>query len=339
MVPLMAPERAARLELFLAFAAVYLVWGSTYLFIAFAIETMPPFLMASARFLLAGGALYAWAWRRGSARPRPAQWAWAFLLGALFVLIGNGTVVWVEQRLASGLTALVVALVSVWTAILEWVRPGGARPPGIVLTGILLGFLGVAILVLPGRMGGNHIEPVGVLLLVGSTFSWALGSVLSREADLPKSAALVSGMQMLAGGVLLFLASLVAGDWTGFDITAISAKSWASFFYLVLFGSLVAFTCFSWLLQVSTPNKVATAGYVNPMVAVFLGWAFAGEALTLRAVLAALVIVAAVVLIITGREVTAARIPPTPSTPPSGTPMGGWADERTGARESGTTAA
>jgi drug/metabolite transporter (DMT)-like permease len=328
----MAPERAARLQLFLAFAAVYIVWGSTYLFIAFAIETMPPFLMAGARFLLAGGALYAWARWRGGPRPRPAQWAWAFLLGALFVLIGNGTVVWVEQHLASGLTALIVAMVSAWTAILEWLRPGGARPPGIVLVGIVLGFGGVAILVLPGRMGGNHIDPVAVLLLVGSTFSWALGSVLSREADLPRGAAVVSGMQMLAGGALLFLASLAAGDWRGFDPTAISAKSWASFIYLVLFGSLVTFTCFSWLLQVSTPNKVATANYVNPMVAVFLGWAFAGEALTLRAVLAAVVIVAAVVLIITGREVTAVRVLREPSTPPSGTPIGGLVDERTGGR-------
>jgi drug/metabolite transporter (DMT)-like permease len=325
----MAPERAARLQLFLAFAAVYLVWGSTYLFIAFAIETMPPFLMAGARFLLAGGALYAWARWRGGARPRPVQWMWAFLLGALFVLIGNGTVVWVEQHLATGLTALIVALVSVWTAILEWLRPGGARPPGMVLAGIVLGFLGVAILVLPGQVGGHHVDPLGVLLLVGSTFAWALGSVLSREADLPKGAAAVSGMQMLAGGLLLFLASLLTGDWKGFDPSAISAKSWAAFLYLVLLGSLVTFTCFSWLLQVSTPNKVATAGYVNPMVAVFLGWAFAGEALTFRAVLAAVVVVAGVMLIISGRELTMVRIRPEPSTPPSGTPIGELVDSRT----------
>lgn len=317
----MASERAAppRFELVVAFAAVYLIWGSTYLFIAFAIETMPPFLMAGVRFLLAGGALYAWARWRGGARPRPAQWAWALLLGALFVLIGNGTVVWVEQRLPSGLTALVVAMVSVWTALLEWFRPGGIRPPPVVLAGIALGILGVGILVLPGRMAGNHVDPVGVLLLVGSTFSWALGSVLSREADLPRSAAMVSGMEMLAGGVLLFLASLAAGDWSGFHPATISLKSWLSFLYLALFGSLVAFTCFSWLLQVSTPNKVATAGYVNPMVAIFLGWAFAGETVTLRSLLAAIIIVASVVLIITGREVTRPRIRPAPATPPSGT--------------------
>ena len=220
----MTPEIAgrARLRLALAFGAVYLVWGSTYLAIAFAIQTMPPFLMLSGRFLLAGGALYVWARYRGNARPRARQWTWAFLLGGLFLLIGNGTVGWVEQRLSSGLTALIVALVSVWTALLEWIRPGGRRPDAMVLAGIVLGFLGVALLVVPGQVGGGHVDPVVVLALVGSTFAWALASVLSRNADLPASAPLVSGMEMLAGGGLLLLASLVAGEWGRFDLGAIT---------------------------------------------------------------------------------------------------------------------
>jgi len=313
----MAPEMAARtrLRLVLAFAAVYLIWGSTYLAIAFAIQSVPPFLMAGFRFLLAGGALYGWARLRGGVRPRPVQWGWAFLLGALFFLIGNGTVVWVEQRLPSGLTALIVAMVSVWTALLEWFRPGGARPSGVVLAGILLGFLGVALLVLPGGLGGGAADPTGVLLLVASTFAWALASVLSRTADLPRSAPMVSGMEMLAGGVWLLLASVLAGDWTRFDPTVITLKSALSVFYLVVFGSLVTFTAFAWLLKVSTPTKVATAGYVNPMGAVFLGWVFGGEALTPRVLLASLVIVGSVVLIITGPEiaVTRARQVATPS--------------------------
>ena len=306
----MTPEHAARtrVRLMVAFGAVYLVWGSTYLGIAFAIQTMPPFIMAGARFVLAGGVLFLWARSRGGATwPTAAQWGWAFFLGALFFLIGNGAVVWVEQQLPSGLTALIVAMVSVWTALLEWFRPGGSRPPGVVLLGILLGFLGVGLLVLPGQEGGGHVDLTPVLLLMCSTFAWALASVMSRTADLPASAPLVSGMEMLAGGVLLMLASLAAGEWAGFAPAGITLKSALAFLYLVVFGSLVTFTAFSWLLKVSTPNKVATAGYVNPMVAVFLGWAFGGEGLTPRSLLASLVIVVSVALIISGRELPAIR--------------------------------
>jgi drug/metabolite transporter (DMT)-like permease len=299
----MSPEPVgpSRLKLVIAFGAVYLIWGSTYLAIAFAIRTIPPLLMAGGRFLVAGGGMYLWARLRGGQRPRLAQWGWAYFLGALFFLIGNGSVVWVEQRLPSGLVALIVAMVSVWTALIEWLRPRGERPSGVVLTGILLGFLGVALLVLPGQVGGEHVDPAAVLLLMGSTFAWALASVLSRSADLPKSTTLVAGMEMLAGGILLTLASVAVGDWTRFDPAGITLKSGLSVLYLIVFGSLVTFTAFAWLLSVSTPNKVATAGYINPMVAVFLGWAFGGEALTARALAASLIIVASVVLIISGR--------------------------------------
>lgn len=304
----MAPELAAppRGRLVAAFAAIYIIWGSTYLAIAFAIQTIPPLLMAAGRFLFAGGALYLWARLSGTTRPRPAQWGWAFLLGALFFLVGNGTVVWVEQTLPSGLTALIVAMVSVWTALLEWARPGGARPSGMVLLGIVLGFGGVALLVLPGQTG-SAVVLSGVLMLVCSTFAWALASVLSRTADLPASAALVSGMEMLAGGVLLALVSAAVGDWNRFTPAAVDTRSLLSFLYLVIFGSLVAFTAFAWLLKVTSPNKVATAGYVNPMVAVLLGWGYGGETLTTRTLLASLVIVGAVVLIITGKELESSR--------------------------------
>jgi len=307
----MAPELAVRPagRLAAAFAAIYLIWGSTYLAIAFAIQTIPPLLMAGARFLLAGGALYLWARVSGAPRPRPAQWGWAFFLGGLFFLIGNGAVVWVEQELPSGLTALIVALVSVWTALLEWARPGGARPSGMVLAGIVLGFAGVALLVLPGRTGGA-VAVDGVLLLVFSTFAWALASVLSRTADLPTSTALVSGMEMLAGGILLALASGAIGDWGRFQPGAVDRRSLLAFLYLVVFGSLVTFTAFAWLLKVTSPNKVATAGYVNPMVAVLLGWGFGGEALSGRAVLASVMIVGAVVLIITGKDLAFSRLRP-----------------------------
>ena len=301
----MTPEaaRQARTQLLAAFAVIYVIWGSTYLAIAFAIHSLPPFLMASGRFLFAGGALYLWARFRGAPAPTRSQWMWALLLGALFFLVCNGAVVWVEQRMSSGLTALIVAMVSVWTVLLEWIRPGGSRPAGMVLTGIVLGFVGVALLVMPGGTGDGQADPVGVMLLMCSSFAWALGSILSRTADLPDTLTLASGMEMLSGGVLLLVLSALTGDMRQFVPSAVTFKSLASFVYLVVFGSLVAFTCFAWLLKVTSPNKVATAGYVNPMVAVFLGWALGGETLSTGSLVASLVIVASVVLIITGREI------------------------------------
>jgi len=314
----MTPEaaRQARTRLLAAFASIYVIWGSTYLAIAFAIHSLPPFLMASGRFLFAGGALYLWARFRGAPAPTRSQWMWALLLGALFFLVGNGAVVWVEQRMSSGLTALIVAMVSVWTALLEWFRPGGSRPAGMVLTGIVLGFVGVALLVLPGGTGDGHADPAGVMLLMCSTFAWALASVLSRTADLPDTLPLASGMEMLAGGGLLLVLSALTGDMGHFVPSAVTFKSLASFIYLVVFGSLVAFTCFAWLLKVTSPNKVATAGYVNPMVAVFLGWAFGGETLSTGSWIASLVIVASVVLIITGREMAFRPAEPRPGPEP-----------------------
>ncbi len=310
----MSPELAAhgRVRVILAFAAVYLIWGSTYLAIAFALHSFPPFVMASGRFLLAGSALYLWARWQGDPAPRREQWKWAFLLGGLFFLLGNGAVVWVEQSVNSGVVALIVAMVSVWTALMEWLRPGGTRPGAAVIAGIALGFLGVAILVMPTGAEASRVQLSSTLLLMLSTLGWSLASVLTRTADLPRSTALASGMEMLAGGVLLLIGSIATGDWRDFAPLAITPKALAAFLYLVLLGSLLAFSCFAWLLRVTTPNKVATASYVNPMVAVLLGWAFGGEALSLRTLIASLVIVGSVVLIVTGRELS--RAPASSST-------------------------
>ena len=199
---------------------------------------------------------------------------------------GNGAVAWVEDKgMASGVAALIVAMVSVWTALLEWLRPGGTRPSPVVLAGIALGFGGVALLVLPGQTSGP-MDAAATGLLLFSTLTWASGSVLTRDAKMPESVALASGIQMLAGGAWLFLASIVDGEWSQVNLGAVTAKSWIAFGYLTLFGSLVAFTAFAWLLRVTTPSKVSTAGYVNPIVAVFLGWAIAGERLTGRTLVA-----------------------------------------------------
>lgn len=299
----MTPEASARhrTRMVLAFATIYLIWGSTYLAIIYAIRSIPPFVMAAGRFLLAGAGMYLYARVTGAPRPTRSQWGWAVLLGALFFFFGNGLVVYAEQFMASGLTALLIAMVSVWTALFEWMRPGGMRPTLPVLAGIVLGFLGLTLLVAPGRLGGEHIPPLGAVLVMCSSIGWALASVLSRTSDQPKNIALASGMQMLAGGVWLTLASLVTGDWRDFSAAALTPESVIAFLYLVVFGSLVAFTCFAWLLTVTTPSTVATAGYVNPMVAVLLGWAILGETLSPRSIVASAIIVVSVVLIIRGK--------------------------------------
>jgi len=308
----MAPELAARTRgrMVAAFVAIYFIWGSTYLAIAWAIASVPPFLMAGSRFLVAGAVLYVWARFLGAEQPRPRQWAAAAVLGSLFFLIGNGTVVWVEQFLASGLTALIITMVSVWTALFEWLRPGGARPSAMIIAGIVLGFGGVALLVVPGRVGGEPVDHRAVMLLMGSTFSWALASVSSRHANLPSSTVMAAGAEMLAGGLLLTIVGIALGEPGRFDASQVTGRAAVSWLYLTVFGSIVAFTAFAWLLKVTSPNKVATAGYVNPMIAVFLGWALGGESLSARTLAASLIIVLAVVLIITGRQISFRRLRP-----------------------------
>ncbi|MFI5210958.1 MAG: EamA family transporter [Gemmatimonadales bacterium] len=297
----MTASRVPRLRLVLAFAAVWVIWGSTYLAIAISIESIPPFFMTGIRFVMAGGVLFLWARLRGSPRPSAVEWRWAALLGCLFFLIGNGTVAFVEQRVSSGLTALMIALVTAWTALLEWLRPGGRTPTAGAVVGIVLGFAGTALLVLPS--GGVPAVPVlegG--LLIGSTLAWALASVMTRGARLPADTVMVAATEMLSGGAALLLLALVSGDLGRFDPATVTRSSVLALLYQVVFGSLVTFTCYSWLLRVSTPSKVSTAGYVNPMVAVFLGWTFHGETLTARSLAASAVIIAGVAAIVTSRS-------------------------------------
>jgi len=283
------------------FLTVYLVWGSTYLAIRIALETLPPFLMAGARFLAAGGLLYAWARSRGAPRPEPAHWRAALVLGALFLLLGNGGVVWAEQRVPSGLAALMVGLTPVWTALFEW-RAGGERPSAAVAVGLAAGVAGVALLVAPGRLAaGAPVDPLGAAACLISSVSWSFGSVRSRGLRLPASPAVAAGLQMLSGGALLAAAGLLDGEAARLHPAAVSARSLLAVGYLVVFGSLVAFTTFTWLLRVSTPSRVATCAYVNPVVAVFLGRVLGGEPLAPRTLLAAAVIVGAVAVITTSR--------------------------------------
>ena len=303
---------APRGLLLAAFAAIYLIWGSTYLAIRIGLETMPPFLMAGARFLIAGTVLLVWARSRGIPMPTRAQWRSAFILGGLFLLIGNGGVVWAEQRVPSGLAALLVAMLPVWTVIIEWVQPGGQRPSLGIVAGLATGFAGLAILVAPTE-GGVAVDPLGAGALLLASFSWAVAGVRSKRMALPASPPMSSGIQMLAGGTLLVIVGALFGDFGRLDLAGMSTRSLAAVGYLIVFGSLVGFSAFAWLLQVTTPSRVATYAYVNPVVAVLLGWALAGERLGMREIVAAVVIIAAVGLITTARARTSPRITQSPA--------------------------
>jgi len=292
-----APSRSLVIA---AFAVVYIVWGSTYLAIRVAIESMPPFLMAGVRFLVAGLLMYGFARSRGAPRPAGRSWRAALILGALFLLGGNGGVVWAEQFVPSGLAAVLVALMPIWTAVVEWVRPGGHRPGLMTTAGLLTGFAGVALLLAPGSSGAA-VDPVGAVVLILASLSWAIGSVFSKGMALPASGAQSSGMQMLAGGALLVLAGLATGEAAAVDLAAITPRSLAALLYLITFGSLLGFGAFTWLLRATTPARVATYAYVNPVVAVFLGWALLGEPLGPRELAAAAVIVGGVALITTAK--------------------------------------
>lgn len=290
-----------------AFVALYIIWGSTYLAILFAIETIPPFLMAGIRFLVAGSILYVWGRARGAARPVRREWVAASVVGGLLLLGGNGAVVWAEQRVPSGAAALLVATVPLWMVVLDWLRPGGVRPTGRVVLGLAVGFAGLGLLVGPSDLGGGSIDVIGALVLVIGSLSWASGSIYARGAKLPSSPLLVNGMEMLAGGVLLVLAGLVTGEASALNLAAVSGRSLAALAYLVVFGSLIGYSAYTYLLGATTPARVSTYAYVNPVVAVFLGWALAGEPLTPRVLVATAVILGAVALITLSRGSGAAR--------------------------------
>jgi drug/metabolite transporter (DMT)-like permease len=305
-----SPPRTSRAVVILAFAAVYLIWGSTYLAIRYAIETLPPFLMAATRFLVPGTFLFAWARFNGDKLDLSfAQWRRAFVIGALLLLCGNGGVTWSEKYIASGLAALLVAAEPLWVVILNsaLIRK---RPNTKVMFGVLIGLAGVGLLVSGGLNNGRDVSKmsfVGAGVVVAAGFAWASGSVYSNRRPMKGSTSLGSGMQMLAGGSLLFLLALVAGDFKRLNFAGASWVSIGALGYLIVFGSLVAFTAYSWLLRNVTPARAATYAYVNPVVAVFLGWLVASEPLTGRMLLAAAVIVGSVVLITTfGSEHTQA---------------------------------
>ena len=281
-----------------ALIAVYLVWGSTYLAIRFAVATIPPFMMASARFLTAGVILFIWRRASGDSVPSKVEWRSAAIVGMFLLLGGNGGVVWAEKRVVSSVAALMVASTPLWMVLIDALRPGGKKPSVSAILGIVIGFIGIALLIGPEQLigGEGSVDLVGALVLLMAAFLWSLGSLYSRTAKLPESPLLGTSMEMLVGGACLLLLSFITGEWHGLDLGAVTTTSWFSLGYLIAFGALVGYTSYTWLLRVAPTPLVSTYAYVNPVVAVVLGYFLADEPLTLRSLLATIIIVSAVVL-------------------------------------------
>ena len=291
-----------------ALLAVYFFWGGTYLGMRFAVQTIPPFLMAGTRFLTAGLAVYLYARLKGAPRPMLKHWIDAGIVGALLLLGGNGMVSWAEQLVSSSIAALLVATVPLWMILLGLLAKDSRRPNATVCAAVALGFVGIAILVLPST-GPGRIDPWGTVALLAAAFFWSLGSLYSRRARQPGSPLLAVGMQMLVGGALLLAGSGLGGEWSRFHPQQVSARSLYGLGYLILFGSIVGYNAYIWLLKNADPTWVSTYAFVNPIVAVFLGWLLAGEQLTARSLWASAVIVLSVVIITVNRnlETAAAR--------------------------------
>jgi drug/metabolite transporter (DMT)-like permease len=310
------PKTAPTWKIAFAMGLVYLIWGSTYLAIRFAVQTLPAMTMSGVRFLVAGSLLVAWSALRGGERVRAAHWRSAVVTGFLLLLIGNGLVVVAEKRVESGLTALLVSTTPLFMVLLPWLFRGGRRPGLVVSLGIVLGLAGVALLVRPGGSVGSGVgvDLWGTALLTVASISWAAGSLYSRHAALPASPLLATGIQMLAGGAMMVVCGALLGELRGIDLAQASTRSVVAFLYLVA-AAVVAFTAYLWLLRCAPPALVSTYSYINPLVAVVLGWALAGEPLTARTAVAALVIVSGVALITIAKEKT--PLPPRPHAEPA----------------------
>lgn len=282
-----------------AFTAIYTIWGSTYFAIKISIETIPPFLTAGSRFLIAGMVLYAIARLRGAEKPTAAQWKSAAVLGSLLFLGGNGALTWAEQKVPTGLAALLLSIIPLWMVLLhhlEMRRPLG----GQMIVGLVLGLAGIGVLVGPRNLlGGGRVVPSGAAVLIFGSLAWSIGSLRTRHAQLPKSSLMAASMQMLSGSAGLYILGLATGEGRVFLHPDISLHSVLALGYLACFGSLLGFTSYNWLLGVSSPSRVATYAYVNPIIAVFIGWLLGNETFNMRVAAAMFVIISAVVLIIT----------------------------------------
>jgi drug/metabolite transporter (DMT)-like permease len=287
------PNRAA---VVLSFLSIYLIWGSTYLAIRYAVETIPPLYTAGVRHLTAGLILLLWALAK-KLRPTAAQLLASVVIGIFFFLIGHGTLHWAETRVPSGLASLFIAVEPIFVFLLSDLVEGRWRINASLLAGVLLGLAGAAILLDKSVLNAGPGMAAGAIAVLIGAFSWSVGIVYSRRSHLSGHPLLLSALSLLSGAVLLLITGTIAGEWRGFSLSAISGRSWLALAYLILFGSVIAFTAYNWLLEHYSPTLVATHTYINPIVAVLLGWLFAGEKVSLQVGIAAAMVIGAVMLV------------------------------------------
>jgi drug/metabolite transporter (DMT)-like permease len=311
-------EKRNSTRIILAFAAVYVLWGSTYLFIKYAIETIPPFLLGASRFVASGGILYALARWRGAPKPTAAELRLAAITGVLMLGFGNGGVMMAEKTVPSGIVALIVSCVPILVVLIDWLRPRGTRPRKSMFAGLALGLIGMVILIGPKAIiGEGNIDEFGTAILLVGSLTWSFGTLLTRWSTRPGSPLVFASLQMLAAAVAMSIMSLISGDWRQFSWSGLTGLSVFSFWYLVIAGSIVGYTAYVYLLGVVSAAKASTYAYVNPIIAIVLGWLFANEPLGVRTVVASAVILAGVAIITasqsSAKAATDERPLPTPS--------------------------
>ncbi len=292
-----------RFKKIIAFAMIYFIWGTTYLFIRLAIDTIPPFLMAGLRFTIAGILFYSWCYWRFEKKPRLIDWGHAAIPGILMFVGGNGILTWSEQFIPSGLAALIIATLPIWMVLIDWLSGKGRRPDKWTISGILLGLTGVALLtgvdesILISTTEKSWSVFFGISMLIFAAISWASGSLYSRHIKSSISLQFTISMQILVGGIMLLLISVIQDEWTILSVQQISPLSLFAVGYLIIFGTLLAYSAYIWLLRVSTPAKVGTYAFFNPLVAVVLGWLILNESITLKTVVGAGCILLSILLI------------------------------------------
>jgi len=300
----MTYQQQSKLKILAAFIAVYFDWGPTYLAIKYAIETIPPFLMMGMRSLFAGSVLYTWGRLRGDANVTRKELPSLLLIGFLFFLVGHGVLAWSQKTVPSGVAALLIASEPLILALFEPLFTREGRVGKRTVLGMLIGISGIAVLLLPQGLDFENANLLGSFGILISASSWASGAIYARIAKLPRSPLITGGLQLLSGGVMLILASFMLGEWSAFTFSQVTIRSWLGLAYLVLFGSIITFSAYTWLLTITSATRISTHTFINPVVAVIIGWAFGGEALTVEMLIATVLIVISVYLVLFRKAVT-----------------------------------